>query len=483
MRPEPFAQPRPLALAAAIALCCAAGCREEPKAGGPGRAQAPVTLIRPSIRTIVREVGQPGFVDAYEQTSIYPKMTAYLEKWDVDIGDRVKKGDVLATLFVPELVEDLKTKQADVSLAGELILQAQKGVTVAEADAKAAAADVEQARSNLGTYRAEVDRWQSEVERLTKLTDQGVISRQVLDESTRQLKSSTASAEAATATIRAASARQLSSEAALAKAKVDVRVAEARRRVADSEAKRTEALVGYLKLQAPYDGVIVARNANTGDFVLPAGGDPSASPRGPDLSPGKSAPIFVVARTDLMRIYVDIPEGDASSVAKGTRASVLARAFRDQEMPATVARTSWALNTTSRTLRAEIDLPNPDTKLLPGMYAYGRVYIERPDVRALPAEAIVRDGARTYFWLRRDGKAARVEVETGIGDGNWVEVTRRRLRGRPAANPAPDPPEDWALIDGTEEVISGDFSDLAEGEPVQAEGPPAEDQRAGTGGR
>jgi len=61
-----------------------------------------VRLIQPPVRNIVRVVGQPSFVDTYEQTAIYPKMTAYIEKWIVDIGDKVKKGDVLATLFVPE---------------------------------------------------------------------------------------------------------------------------------------------------------------------------------------------------------------------------------------------------------------------------------------------------------------------------------------------------------------------------------------------
>ena len=76
-----------------------------------------VQVITPPVRTIVRVVGQPGFVETYEQTAIYPKMTAYIEKWIVDIGDKVKKNDVLATLFVPELVEDFKTKKADVEVA------------------------------------------------------------------------------------------------------------------------------------------------------------------------------------------------------------------------------------------------------------------------------------------------------------------------------------------------------------------------------
>jgi hypothetical protein len=90
----------------------------------------------------------------------------------------------------------------------------------------------------------------------------------------------------------------------------------------------------------------------------------------------------VVDRTDKVRIFIDIPEGDANHVRVGTKGTVVVRAYRDESIPATVTRTAWALNTQSRTLRAEIDLPDSGSRLLPGMYAYAQVIIERPDVRA-----------------------------------------------------------------------------------------------------
>ena len=84
--------------------------------------------------------------------------------------------------------------------------------------------------------------------------------------------------------------------------------------------------MGYITLSAPYDGVIVARNANTGDFVVPAAGDLTAMERAPYLVPaGHAAPIYVVDRTDVVRIFVDIPEQDANYVHVGTKATVLAR--------------------------------------------------------------------------------------------------------------------------------------------------------------
>jgi multidrug efflux pump subunit AcrA (membrane-fusion protein) len=421
-------------------------------------------VVQPSVRKIVRVVGQPSFIESYERTSIYPKLSAYIEKWNVDIGDKVKKGDVLATLFVPEVVEDYGTKKATVELDRERIDLALKLVDVAEADVKAAVARRAEARSILGKYEAEVERWDSEVKRLTREVKSGVVDKQVLLESTNQLKASGAARDAAEATIAKAEAELLSREAAAAKAKVEVSVARAELAVAESEERRLKAWVGYLTVQAPFDGTIVARNANTGDFVLPATGDPTAMQRAPYLSPdAKAAPIYVVDRTDVVRVFVDIPEQDANYVRAGTKATVLASAFRDRMIPATVTRTSWALNVKSRTLRAEIDLPNTDSQILPGMYAYGKVIIERPNVQAVPVEALVYSGGQTFVWLHENGKARRTEIETGIHDGQWMDVTNRRfLVADDDGTEAP-----WSPIDGSEQVILGDLSILTDGGPVR----------------
>ena len=191
--------------------------------------------------------------------------------------------------------------------------------------------------------------------------------------------------------------------------------------------------MGYLKLLAPYDGIIVARNANTWDFVLPSTGDPTAEIRAPDLSPsGQAAPIYVVDRTDIVRIYVDIPERDANYVHIGSEARVKIWAYRDEWLPATVTRLSWALNTKSRTMRAEIDLPNPGSQILPGMYAYGKVVVERPDVRALPKSALTHAGGKSFIWRYENGHAVRTEVQTGVSDGEWIEVTNRRIKSKSA---------------------------------------------------
>ena len=157
-----------------LAALAAPGCRTSPRSTTrASRSPRPCRLIHPPVRNIVRVVGQPSFIESYERTSIYPKLTGYIEKWIVDIGDKVKKGEVLATLFVPELVEDFGTKKATVELDKERIELALKVVKVAEADVQAARARLEEARAILGKYQAEVDRWDSEVKRLSERGQKG----------------------------------------------------------------------------------------------------------------------------------------------------------------------------------------------------------------------------------------------------------------------------------------------------------------------
>ncbi|HVU85854.1 MAG TPA: efflux RND transporter periplasmic adaptor subunit [Pirellulales bacterium] len=489
-----------------------AGCSHEHKTEVTHVSDPPtVQVLKPELRNITRVVGQPSFVEAYERTSIYPKLSGYIEKWYVDIGDKVTKGQVLCDLFVPEVKEDCETKKAQVELDKQRVELAKKIVLVADADVRSAEARLKAAIAIRAQYDAQVVRWDSEVKRLKREVGRGVVDPQVLLESENQLRASTAAREAADADIAKAQADLESKTASLREDEVAVAVAEADVDVATSDWKRMEAWVGYLKLYAPFDGVVVARNANTGDFVLPAKGDPTAEAHSPNLSPsGEAAPIYVIDRTDVVRIFVDIPEHDANFVHVGTQATVLAKAFRDQPVIGTVTRTSWALNVKSRTLRAEIDLPNTDSKIpddlpaatrealrhvklpntnsqiLPGMYAYGKVIIDRPNVRALPVSALTYSGDRTYYWSHVNGKAMRVEVQTGVSDGQWIEVTNR-LRRPAIANGGtiqnvifkqePDgqnaPPqalaenESWVPFDGSEEVILGDLSVLTDGAPVR----------------
>ena len=464
-------EPIRVTILAVFSLLCLLQPPQSGKDGkGGGDKKAPAEqVIQPRVRNIVRVIGRPAFIESFERTAMFPKLTAYLEKWNVDIGDRVKYGDTLATLFAPELLEDLGTKRATVQLNEQRVELARNALKVAMAGVRASEARMAEAKAILAKFEAEVDRWEAETTRLKQEVDRGVVDRKVLLESTNQLKASAAARDAAKSSIEAAAAELLGKQADVARAEVGVRVAKADLAVATSEAKRLEAWVGYLKLPAPFDGVIVARNANTRDLVQPAAGG--------------ARPIYVVARTDIVRVFVEIPEQDAKYVHIGTKATVKFPAYRDEPIAGSITRTSWALNVTNRTLRAEIDLPNPNSELLPGIYAYVTVSIEHPGVHAVPSSAIFRsdDGESTFCWTYENGRAFRTEIETGLNDGRWVEITNRR---KPSSQPAAKGQASWTPIEGSERIIVGDLSLLADGAPVQVvpaseaelENPPGRDR-------
>jgi RND family efflux transporter MFP subunit len=436
------------------------GCGDSQKAAPAARTEPRVHLTRPERRTIERTVGQPAFVNAFEQTSIYPKISGYIKKWNVDIGDRLEKDSLLADLFVPELDAQFQQQQAEVARDKILIEVASRALEVAERQLQVTAADFVRAKADVGKYQSAVDRWESEVKRLARMADEGVIDKQVLDESQKQLKSNIAARDAAVAAAAAAEATELAQRAALDKARVDVDAARANTKVAQTVEQRYAALVSYTRLTSPYDGIVVVRNANTGDFVQPAVGDKSIE-RDSENRSKMGAPVYVVARTDLVRVFVDVPELDANHVTAGTEARVRVQALDDAEFSGAVARTSWSLNVQSRTLRAEIDLPNPEATLLPGMYAYAMVLIKRVDVMALPANAITEAGNENYCFLLVDGKAVKTPLQTGVSDGDWTEVVKKKVD------------QQWLPMSGDEQVILGTLSEISSGEAVQVSRPKA----------
>jgi multidrug efflux pump subunit AcrA (membrane-fusion protein) len=442
----------------------ACGCAKPvPPPAPPVSLDPAVKVVHARYRTVKRTVEQPGVIGAYERTALYAKVSGFVAKWSVDIGDRVKKGATLVELTAPELVEQHRQTRAQVELDRALVEQSQKQHLVAQRNVTAATEMVAQARADVNRYAADVERWESEVKRLTGLVGERVVDQQVLDETRRQLKSSQAALESSRAAVRTRDAQRLAAEATVERARVDISAAEARVQVAIAEERRLAAMVGYLTIAAPYDGVVFARNVNLGDFVTPASGDPTQGVFSVGVSPSRSTPLYVLNRTDPVLFVVGVPEADAPYVAAATRARVRVPALANDEFPARVTRTSWALNSTSRTLMAQVELPNPQGKFLPGMYAYGSVFIERSDVRALPVSAVTQIGNQTYCYLALDGKAVRTPVQTGVSDGTWVEVTGKLVRSAGSSQGTRE------AFDGTEAVIDGDLSEISDGVPVQIE--------------
>src|SRR5262249_2342968 len=141
-------------------------------------------------------------------------------------------------------------------------------------------------------------------------------------------------------------------------------------------------------------------------------------------TPGTAGqPLFMVARDDVVRITVGVPEMYATEVNPGDRALIRVQAIPGKEFEGKVTRASWTLDAKSRTLRTEIDLPNPNGRLRPGLYAYATIIVEEhAGALTVPTSALVRQDSQTYCAALVDGRAMRKPVTVGIDDGARTEI-------------------------------------------------------------
>jgi HlyD family secretion protein len=414
---------------------------------------AKVSVVHPSRKSIQRIVEQPGSIQAYEQTQLAARVPGYVRlPYDpqgrllVDIGRRVHgpkydsagkeiaPGEILAELLVPELEQETKQKEA-------LVRQAQADVE--QADKALAAADAFVVVRDAGVIEAQAlnDRWESESRRMDKLAKGGVVDAQSREEILNQFR-------AAGGRLASAKAGVLKAKADRDKSEADVKAMKARVDVASAEARRLEAMLGYAKIRAPFDGVITRRKVNTGDFVQPSAGV------------GKSDWLFTVARLDPVRVVVEVPEADAALVREKAEVKLTVQALEGPVLTGSVARTSWDLEPGARTLRTEIDLPNKTGTLRPGMYVYARITCSLPEAWVVPASAVIKQNDTMVCFLLESGKAVRAAVQLGRGNGEFVEVLAYQKGPTSAA---------WKTWTGQEEVITR-ASGLSDGQEVVREG-------------
>lgn len=454
-----------LLLAAVLAWPMAAGCNTKPAvpAGGPAPGAGPqITVVKPEMRPVRRAVEQPGAVQAFEETALYANLTGYVgavaddpekveriakntaaKEWPehdrfIDIGSRVKKNWVLARLTVPELDEEVNQKEALVRQAAAEVVQAEKARAAATASVASATAAVAEAEAGVDRAQALYERAQKEVDRVAKLLTGGVGDLQTRDETLNQFKAAEATRKEANARVVSARAGVRKTEADEAKSVADVDAAKARAEVAAAGVARVKALRGYTEIKAPFDGVITRRGVNPGNLV----------------SAGDKTALFVVARIDPVRVVVQVPEADTGLVSPGGAVRLSLQSGSGEEA-GKVTRTSWSLEPGSRTLRTEIDVPNPKGLLRPGMYAYARLTAELPAAWSVQTAAVGKVNDEPVMYLVEGGKAVRVVVELLRGDSQFTQVRRYK---KPGAS-------DWTDVTGAESIATPAAS-LTDGRPI-----------------
>ena len=317
-----------------------------------------VTVVQPLRRPAVRSITLPATVEAFEKATLYAKVAGYLQWIKVDRGDRVRKGEVLAFIEVPEMESEYRSAQA----------------AVLEAEAAAERAQADAALKDL-TYKRLASVRESQAE---------VISEQEVDEARAQAEVTDG----------------------------EVKFARARIERLRAEAERIEALMDYARIKSPYDGIVTERFVDPGNLIQNA-----AASRA-------SAPIVTVMDMDRIRVFVDVPEPDVAEVDRGDPVELEFDALAGKIFRGAVTRFEFALNPGTRTMKVEIDLPNPQHIIRPGMYGRATLRLaEQAEALFLPAESVRADAEGNKFVLVvQDGRVRKVAVETGLDDGKGIQV-------------------------------------------------------------
>jgi len=404
-----------------------------------------VTVTRPISVSLNWSIEQPGTVQAFESTPVVAKLSGFVRTVKVDLGDVVVAGQLLAELSIPELVEEAAQKRAMVEFAVAERVQSVKGVEVAKAQLKSSEAMVLQAKAGTAKANADFARWESELKRAEKLVADRVLDTQTLDETKRQYQSAVAAKEQAVAVVASADQMVLEMQAKLGRADADIQAAEAKKGVATAEAARVAALVEYTQIRAPFGGVVTARMVHTGHFLQPTAGS-------------RVEPMFVVARQDIVRVFLEVPEAAADKASLGAKATVRIPAMGNREYPATITRTSRIINPETRTLRVEIDLDNKDGAIRPGVYAVVRIAVSTPSAIVVPAAAVLFADETAYCYTVENGNAIKRRVQVGKTDGGNLEIL--------GTKPVSGPPTEYKPLTGDVKIVVGNLGSLADGQPV-----------------
>jgi RND family efflux transporter MFP subunit len=334
------------------------------------RAAAVVAVTRGSLASSLSVAGQ---FQPYQQVDLHAKVSGYIRWIKVDIGDRVRQGEVLALLEVPELQDQVEGAQAEVRHSQSDITRAQSEVVSAES-----------------TYSAV----HAEYTRLEEASKErpGLIAEQELDD---------------------ARAKDQQAAAQVGVAKASLNAMQEQLGVSRASRSRLETMSRYEQIIAPFTGVVTKRYADTGTLIQ-AGQDNNTA----------TLPVVQVAESDLLRLRMPVPESDVPYIQVGGDVQVKVNAT-GHTFTGKIIRFSRALDTNTRTMLTEVDVPNRDLSLNPGMYAETTIQLQQKnDALILPAQAVVQNGDQSYVLVvDATNHVEKRNVTLGIQTSNRVEIT------------------------------------------------------------
>jgi RND family efflux transporter MFP subunit len=341
---------------------------------------ATVTVVNRG--TVTHMLNVAGQFQPYQVVDVHAKVSGYVRHIYVDIGDRVRQGQVLAVLEVPELNAQLKGTVSEVARTKDEITRDEQ--------------EVLRAQSEHSALRANYTRLKQAAS-----AQPGLIAQQELDD---------------------AESKDLSSEAQVDAAKAALAGAREQKDAAGADNERVSALAAYTKVIAPLDGVVIWRYADTGALIQ-AG----------TASDVQSLPLVKLSQSNLLRLRLPVPESVVQYVHEGSEVQVhvdaLGRSFVGK-----VARFTRNVSLDTRTMETEIDVENKDLSLTPGMYANTNLQLERhANVLTIPSQAVVENGSKAQVFVVDNSNhveirdvalglqgSAVVEIKTGLSEGERV---------------------------------------------------------------
>jgi len=344
-------------------------------AWGQGPEMAAV-VSKPVSRTIIL----PGEIQPFLNVALRSRVAGYVDRILVDRGSAVKEGELMVQLSAPEMKAQ--------------IAEYESKVQVAEGDRLQAEAKLASFGSTLTSLEATLAATQATYDRLKAASQTpGAISGNELDIALRSVEAQRASVEAQRGNIQA---QRASSEG--------IRNAKAAAEAALRAVKEMEA---YLRVTAPFNGVVTERIVHPGALV----------------SPASEMPLLVLQQISHLRVTVAVPEENVGAIAKGATVPFQVPAYPERNYSGTVARRAQSLDSKTRTMAVELDVMNPDQSLAPGMYATVKwpVRSAKPALY-VPKTSVVTTTERTFVIRAKDGKAEWVNVKKGAADGDLVEV-------------------------------------------------------------
>lgn len=376
---------RPGLLLTFAAILTLAGCASKAKVTAAAPEAPTIAVARATTRDLSRDLNLTAEFRPYQEIDVMAKVAGYIKKINVDIGDRVREGQLMATLEIPEMADELRKAQAEVDRSQAQVTQAQDEVRRAESNHQIANLSFERLNSVLKSRP-------------------GLVAQQEVDD---------------------AQAKTTAADAQVSAAKSNVIAAQHQVAVAKAEVARLQTLYQYTQVSAPFDGVVTKRYADTGSMIQ-AG----------TASQTQAMPVVRLSQNSLLRLILPVPESAVPTVHIGQQVDVHVNTLH-RTFPGKVVRFADKLALDTRTMDTEVDVPNPSLVLIPGMYAEVDLTLQRADhavtvpVTAVDAEAnkvmVVGAGDRLESRDVKPGleTANQVQILSGLQDGDLVVVGSR----------------------------------------------------------